>query len=61
MRVLNNFDHVETWKLIINSYFDREKDCRKQLSQKVKVLDRPQTALPTHFDTIYTSCNDHDT
>ena len=25
MRVLNNFDHVETWKPILNS-FDREKD-----------------------------------
>ena len=32
-----------------------------ELSQKVKVLDRPQTAFPAHFNIIYTSCNDHDT
>ena len=33
-----------------------------ELSQKVKVFDRPQTVFPAHFDIIYTtSCNDHDT
>ena len=30
MRVLNNFDHVETWKPILNSFFDRKKDCSRQ-------------------------------
>ena len=30
MRVLNNFDHVETWKPVLNSFFDREKDCNRQ-------------------------------
>jgi len=25
MRVLNNFDHVEVWKPMLNSFFDREK------------------------------------
>ena len=30
MRVLNNFDHVETWKPVLNSFFDREKDCSRQ-------------------------------
>ena len=29
-----------------------------ELSQKVKVLGRPQTAFPAHFDIICTSCND---
>ena len=27
IRVLNNFDHVETWKPILNYFFDRAKDC----------------------------------
>ena len=37
-------------------------DCsRQRIIAKVKVLDRPQTAIPAHFDIIYTSCNDHDT
>ena len=27
MRVLNNFDRVETWKPILDSFFDRRKDC----------------------------------
>ena len=62
MRVLNNFDHVETWKPVLNSFFDREKDGSRQLIiAKVKVLHRPQTAIPAHFDIIYTSLNDHDT
>ena len=53
MRVVNNFDPVETWKPILNSFFDHEKDCgSNELSQKVKVLDRPQTAFPAHFDII---------
>ena len=30
MRLLNNFDHVETWKPVLNSFFDREKDCSRQ-------------------------------
>ena len=25
MKVLNNFDHVETWKPVLNSFFGREK------------------------------------
>ena len=59
MKVLNNFDHVETWKPILNSFFDREKDFSGQLIiTKVKVLDRPQTEFPAHFH--ITSCNDHD-
>ena len=29
MRVLNNSDHVETGKSILNQFFDREKDCRR--------------------------------
>ena len=54
MRVLNNFDHVETWKPVLNSFFDREKDCSRQsIIAKVKVLHRPQTAFPAHFDIIY--------
>ena len=62
MGVLNNFDHVETWKPILNSFFVREKDCSRQwIIAKVKVLDRPRTAFPAHFEIIYTSCNDHDT
>ena len=24
----NNFDHVDTWKPILNSFFDREKNCK---------------------------------
>ena len=32
-----------------------------ELSQKVTVRDRAQTAFPAHFYIIYTSCNDHDT
>ena len=60
MRVLNNFDHVDTWKPILNSFFDREKNARDdELSQNVKVLDRP--AFPAHFNIIFTSRNDHDT
>ena len=36
MRVLNNFDHVETWKLVLNFFFDREKEtvADSELSQK---------------------------
>ena len=30
MRVLNNFDYVETWKPILKSFFDLEKDCRRR-------------------------------
>ena len=30
MRVLNSFDHVATWKPILNSFFDREKNCRRR-------------------------------
>ena len=30
MRVLNNFDNVETWKPTLNCFFDREKDCSRQ-------------------------------
>ena len=30
MKVLNSFDHVETWKSILNSFFDREGDCNSQ-------------------------------
>ena len=30
MKVLNSFDHVETWKSILNSFFDRERDCNSQ-------------------------------
>ncbi|KAL9986883.1 hypothetical protein ACROYT_G001092, partial [Oculina patagonica] len=30
MKVLNNFDHVETWKSILNSFFDREGDYNSQ-------------------------------
>ena len=30
MRVLNNFDHFETWKPILKFFFDREKDCSRQ-------------------------------
>ena len=60
MRVLNNFDHVDTWKPILNSFFDREKTAGDdELLQKLKVLDRPE--FPAHLDIIYTSCNDHDT
>ena len=43
--MLNNFDHVETWKPILNS---------SKNSSKVKVLDRHQTAFPAHF--YITSC-----
>ena len=28
MRVLNNFDHVDPWKPILNSFFDRERNCK---------------------------------
>ena len=28
MRVLNNFDHVDTWKPILNSFFDHERNCK---------------------------------
>ena len=28
MRVLNNFDHVDSWKPILNSSFDRERKCK---------------------------------
>ena len=60
MRVPNNCDHVDTWKPILNSFFDREKTVGDdKLSQKVKVLDRP--AFPAHFNIIDMSCNDHDT
>ena len=30
MKVLNSFDHVETWKSILNCFFDREGDCNSQ-------------------------------
>ena len=60
MRGLNNFDHVDRWKPILNTFFDREKTAGDdELSQKLKVLDRPE--FPAHLDIIYTSCNDHDT
>ena len=44
-----------------NQSFDREKKIAgvDELSQNVKVLDRP--ALPAHFNNIYASCNEHDT
>ena len=32
MRVLNNFDHVDTWKPILNSFFDREKKLQETMS-----------------------------
>lgn len=57
MRVLNNFDHVNTWKPILNSFFDCERD--DELPQNIKILDRP--AFPVHFNIIYTSCNGQDT
>ena len=28
MRVLNNLDHVDSWKPILNSFFDRERNCK---------------------------------
>lgn len=36
MRVLNNFDHVEAWKPVLNSFFDHEKKTviGSELSQK---------------------------
>ena len=30
MRVLNSFHYVETWKTILKSFFDLEKDCRRR-------------------------------
>ena len=30
MRVLNTSDHVGTWKPILKSFFDREKDCKRR-------------------------------
>jgi len=30
MKVLNNFDHVESWKPVLNSFFGREKECSSQ-------------------------------
>ena len=44
MKVPNNFDHVDTWRPVLNSFFDSEK-------RTYKVLDRP--AFPTHFNIIY--------
>ena len=60
MRVLNNFDHVDTWKAILNSSLIVKETARDdELSQNVKVLGRP--AFPAHFYIVYPSCNDHDT
>ena len=62
MRVLDNFDHAETWKPILNSYFHCEKNySRLWINAKVKVLDRLQFAFSEHYDIIYTSCTDHNT
>ena len=62
MRVLNNFDQVETWKpILISSLIVIRTVVDDELSQKVKLLGRPQTAFPAHFDIIYRACNDHDT
>ena len=37
MRVLNNFDHVDPWKPILNSFFDRERNCKGQKKKKKKI------------------------
>ena len=50
MKVLNSFDHVETWKSILNSFFDREGDCNSQWSiTNVKLLNRPRYIFPPFF------------
>ena len=50
MKVLNSFDHVETWKSILNSFFDREGDCNSQWNiTNVKLLDRPRYIFPPFF------------
>ena len=28
--LLSSLDHVETWKPVLNSFFDREKDCSRK-------------------------------
>ena len=30
MRVLNNFDHVDTWKPMLNSFFYGQKNCKRR-------------------------------
>ena len=47
--------HGNQFSLIVKTVVEGE------LSQKVKLLDRPQTVYPAYFDIIYMSCNDHDT
>ena len=67
MRVLNNFDHLETWKPILNGYFDCEKDrffFHTLLTiQLIHIMFpmRPQVYFPTDFTmTFDISRNCHD-
>ena len=62
IRVVNNFHHLETWRPIVNNFFDCEKNQNRQcIVTSVGVpVNWLRLHFPAHFNINFMSFNDHD-